>query len=82
MKAQIVKIGNSQGIRIPKTLLEQSMLKGAVELEARPHELIVRSLKRPRNGWKDRFKTLAKNKDDKMLDPSTPTLWDETEWEW
>jgi antitoxin MazE len=32
VKARIVAIGNSQGIRIPKPLLEQAGLTGDVEL--------------------------------------------------
>ena len=31
MKTRIVRIGNSQGIRIPKALLEQAGLQGEVE---------------------------------------------------
>lgn len=82
MKAQIVKIGNSQGIRIPKSVLEESQLEGEVELEASPHQLIVRSTKRPRAGWEEIFQSMAQDKEDKLLDAPTPTEWDETEWEW
>ncbi|HTE22207.1 MAG TPA: DUF2281 domain-containing protein [Candidatus Limnocylindria bacterium] len=34
MKASIITIGNSKGIRIPKPLLEESGLSGSVELKA------------------------------------------------
>ena len=34
MKTRIVSIGNSQGIRIPKLLLEQTGLSGEVEIRA------------------------------------------------
>lgn len=34
MKASIISIGNSKGIRIPKPLLEESGLSGTVELKA------------------------------------------------
>lgn len=34
MKATIVKIGNSKGIRIPRALLEESGLGGEVEIKA------------------------------------------------
>ena len=34
MKASIITIGNSKGIRIPKPLLEESGLSGTVELKA------------------------------------------------
>ena len=42
MKTSIVKIGNSQGIRIPKTLLSQTSLSGEVELEVRKDTIIIK----------------------------------------
>lgn len=44
MKTRIVKIGNSQGIRIPKLLLERSNLAEEVELEAQDNQIVIRSL--------------------------------------
>lgn len=41
MKVNIVKIGNSQGIRIPKALLQQTNLHGKVNLEVRKNKLII-----------------------------------------
>jgi len=35
MRATIVRIGNSQGIRIPKVVLEQTRLHGEVDLEVK-----------------------------------------------
>ena len=43
IKTNVVKIGNSQGIRIPKTILEHCHLNRNVELEPRGNQLIVRS---------------------------------------
>jgi antitoxin MazE len=48
VKARIVRIGNSQGIRIPKPLLEQTGLTDEVELEVEGDCLVVRSPGRPR----------------------------------
>ena len=44
MKASIVRIGNSQGIRIPKVVLEQTQLKGEVELEVRDQQILIRAV--------------------------------------
>ena len=41
MKTNIVSIGNSQGVRIPKILLEQSKLSGEVELEVCGESIII-----------------------------------------
>jgi antitoxin MazE len=84
MKTRIVQIGNAQGIRIPKQLLEQSGLQGEVEILIEGEALVIRSLKKPRAGWAEAFRDMARRGNDKLLDPETPSLtsWDEEEWEW
>ena len=42
MKTNIVRIGNSKGIRLPKFVLEQCHLKDAVEIEVKGNVLTVR----------------------------------------
>lgn len=81
---QIVKIGNSQGIRIPKPLLEQVGLSGAVQLEVEADYLILRPVRVPRQGWEEQYQRMAENGDDVLLDGDIPSItnWDETEWEW
>lgn len=82
-RTRIIKIGNSQGVRIPKPLLEQSGLHGDVELEVRSGEIVIRSAEHPRQGWEERYEEMAARGDDALLDlGSTPTDWDETEWTW
>lgn len=81
MKALIIKIGNSQGIRIPKPILEQCGFTKEVELEVVNQELIVKALKKPRNNWEVSFKKMAKQQDDKLLETPT-TDWENEEWEW
>ena len=82
IKTRIIKIGNSQGIRIPKLLLEQSGLEGEVEIGLEGGHLIIRSVAHPRAGWDEAFARMAANGDDVLLDDVTLTEWDETEWEW
>lgn len=84
MKTRIVKIGNSQGVRIPKLLLEQSNLGEEVELEAQDDRIIIRSAERPRQGWDEAFRLMAERGDDRLLDGDLTgqARWDEEEWEW
>ncbi len=56
VKTRIIKIGNSQGIRIPKILLDQTSLGKEVELELQQGQIIVRSAYRARHNWEDQFK--------------------------
>jgi antitoxin MazE len=83
-RTKIVQIGNSQGIRIPKLLLEQAKLTDEVELEVQEHQLIIRSVKRPRQGWAEACRDMAQRGDDRLLDDVSHSLttFDETEWEW
>ncbi|NOQ47201.1 MAG: AbrB/MazE/SpoVT family DNA-binding domain-containing protein [Desulfobulbaceae bacterium] len=82
MRASIIKIGNSQGVRLPKPILEQCGFKNEVELEVHNHELVIRLPRNPRDNWENAFKKMAANGDDRLLDYATMTQWDEEEWEW
>lgn len=84
MKASIIRIGNSQGVIIPKVLLEQAQLSGEVELAVRDRQIIISPAAGPRRDWAMKFNTMADLGDDKLLDAGTPaqTSWDEDEWEW
>ena len=84
IKTRIVKIGNSQGIRIPRVLLKQTNLNEDVELEVQSGQIIVRPIQNTRHNWENAFKAMAKLGDDELLDGNilTPTSWEEGEWEW
>jgi antitoxin MazE len=82
IKTQIVKIGNSRGIRIPKVLIDQVGLENQVEIAIEGAQLVIRSASRPRAGWEEQFRAMATNRDDRLLDGNVPTKWDEIEWEW
>jgi antitoxin MazE len=84
MKTRIVRIGNSQGIRIPKLLLEAAGLQGEVDLTTKRGVLLIRPVRNARAGWALAFQEMAKRRDDTLLAEIPPTLsdWDEEEWEW
>jgi antitoxin MazE len=82
IKTRIVRVGNSQGIRIPKPVLEQVGLDRELELDVEPGRLVIRPVRRPREGWDDRFREMAARKDDRLLDDHVPTSWDRREWRW
>jgi antitoxin MazE len=81
MKAQIIQIGNSQGIRIPKVLLEESRIAGEVELELHPDGILIRNARSPRTGWDEAFKAMAENEDDD-LGTAAATTFEKKEWQW
>ena len=83
MKAKIIKIGNSQGVRIPKPFLEETGLENEVEIRVEDHSLVISAASRPRSTWGTAFQSLAMRGDDAILeDVSLSAEWDEDEWEW
>ena len=85
MKAKLVAIGNSRGIRLPKAVIEQYALTDEVELEMKKDHIIVRASRRPREGWEEAFARMAANGDDALLDEGTvhrETEWERTGWRW
>jgi antitoxin MazE len=84
MKARIVKIGNSRGIRIPKPLMEQTGLCEEGEIVVDENRLVIAPVEAVRFGWADAFRKMSDRGDDKLLDAGKlpPTSWEGEEWEW
>ena len=81
IQTQIVKIDNSQGIRIPKSLLEQIGISEAVEIEVQGDRIVIRAALKPRADWEEAFAKMAEQHDDVLLDDVTTTEWEELEWQ-
>jgi antitoxin MazE len=84
IRARIIRIGNSRGIRLPKQVLDQTGLEDEVELEIQGRSIVVHPAYRARSGWDEQCRIMAEQGDDRLLDADAPplTTWDETEWEW
>jgi antitoxin MazE len=81
MKARLVRIGNSRGIRLPKAVIDQVGLDDEVELRVEDQRLVIIPATRARAGWSEAIQTMGAESAS-QLDPSTPTRFDETEWRW
>lgn len=79
---QIVKIGNSRGVRLPKLLIEQMGFSNDVEIVVQDKQLVLRPVTHVRQGWDEQFLSMAKHGDDKMLEETVSTQWDRSEWKW
>jgi antitoxin MazE len=84
MKAHVVRIGNSRGIRIPKSVLEQCQLHGDVDLIVQQGQLVVRSAAKARAGWDQAFEHMHRAGDDTPIDrdSAATSKWDRKEWTW
>jgi len=85
--AHLVKIGNSQGIRIPKPLVEQAQLEGKhLKLQLVTEGLLISPEKEARDGWKEAIEGVIAAKGQEVLDSDwldTPLASDdELEWRW
>jgi antitoxin MazE len=82
MKARLVRIGNPRGVRLPKPLILEVGLSEDVELRVQQGAIVVARAALPRSGWADAAKRLRMRGEDTLLNPPTPTRFDETEWTW
>jgi len=69
MELSIIKIGNSKGIRLSKSILKQLGIKDRVELIVKDDQLIIKPISKVRDGWEDQFEQMAKLNDDQLLVP-------------
>jgi antitoxin MazE len=83
MTVNLVRIGNSKGIRIPKPIIEQCGFGETVQLRVQKGRLIILPDRPPRHGWAEDFRRNAKTADDRLiLEAIKPNAFDSEEWEW
>ncbi len=81
----LIRIGNSQGLRIPKAIIEQAQLKDKeLEFKILDTGLLIQPIKKHREGWKKLFDKASQSQkleetDQEWLD--APLSIDE-DWEW
>lgn len=67
METSIIKIGNSKGLRLSKTILEKYNIKDKVELILERGHIILKPIATPRKNWEKAFKEMNENGDDSLL---------------
>ena len=82
MKTRLVRIGNSRGVRLPKTIIAQAGLTDEVELGVREGAVVIARATSARSGWSDAARKMRLRDEDRLLDAPTPTRFDEKEWQW
>ena len=84
MKTNIIRIGNSQGVRIPKALLGNAKVGDSVEIQPSGEDLVLRLVTHPRTGWEEAAARMVANGDDILQDGglSLPSSWDDEDWTW
>jgi antitoxin MazE len=67
MEISVIKIGNSRGIRLSKTLLDRYNIKDTVDLIMDKGQIIIKPISKPRKGWEKAFEKMTKSGDDNLL---------------
>ena len=81
MRSRIVRIGNSQGVRLPKLLIQQAGLTEEVELRAEAGQIVIAARRTTRAGWAEAAQHAHAAGDDNLTD-TVATRFDDTEWTW
>ena len=83
IRAELVRIGNSRGVRIPKPLIEQCGLGDMVELRVENDCLVISPERQPRQGWGEAFRAAGPAEHDELLlEIAEPNEFDRKEWQW
>lgn len=82
MEVALIKIGNSKGIILSKTILERYGIEDKMELIMEENHLVLKPLAPPRQGWDEAFKEMHEKGDDEPLidDVMDADLFEEWEW--
>jgi len=83
MKVELVRIGNSRGIRIPKPIIEQCGFGDTVELRIENDRLIITPNCPARQGWEEAFRAAGPAENDELeLGMLPPNEFDRESWRW
>lgn len=67
MEVSIIKIGNSKGLRLTKSILERYNITDKIELILEKGQIILRPISEPRKGWDKAFRKMHEKGDDQLL---------------
>ncbi len=81
MKVGIISVGNSKGIRIPKVILEQCSFDKEAELEVQGNALLIKPVKKVREGWDKAFQLVHERNEDALVINDALDIGMEN-WEW
>ena len=82
MKTDLIRIGNSRGVRIPKPLIEQAGLGETVDLRVENDRIVIAKERRSREGWEKAFRAATSNDAEELLLDGAANEFDAKEWRW
>lgn len=83
MKVELIRIGNSRGIRIPRPIIDQCGFGETVQLRVENDRLVIARDRTPRQGWDEQFTAAGKSAGDEVVLGAMPgNRFDDEEWRW
>lgn len=61
---KLVKIGNSKGIRIPKSILQKYGFTDSIQIEEKDDGILLHSSKSSKLSWEDTYKAIRSENED------------------
>ncbi len=80
MQANLINIGNSKGVRLPKAVIEQAGLSDKLDIEVTADAVIIRSAKRLRENWDLAAAACRQSGEDQLSDWDVTVNDSEGEW--
>lgn len=81
MKVKVIRIGNSKGVRLPRTILEQCEVSESFDLRVDGKKIVLVPLAAcPRSGWAEAARRMAEAGDDQLLLPDWLPEDEDVEW--
>lgn len=83
MVIKVRKIGNSAGIILSKSIMEQCAIKDEVKIEVKGDSIIIKPVQRkPRENWEESFIKAGSLTDHSTIIPNISNNFDDEEWTW
>ena len=80
MRANLIKIGNSKGVRITSNIIKECELGNEIEIKVLDRKVIIEAIREPRSNWNNIFEKMHKNKEDILINESSNDF--DKDWEW
>lgn len=82
MKTNLVRIGNSKGVRIPKKIIEDCGFGDEVDMQVKGTTLVIAPARKVRDGWEASCTAMAAAGDDAPLLPDYVSEDADEDWTW
>ena len=82
MKAKLVRIGNSRGVRLPRPLILEAGLPDEVELRVEQRTIVIGPGRSSRDGWAEAARRMRAAGEDEPIATDLCTHFEDNEWQW